>query len=156
STRQVAEIADQATAVSLGKSGDITFNAVDITLGNAADPHGSAGLFANGQTHAGNIDLTVSQLSGVLPGLPILLLNNSVTGITVNSATVMGDNVTLLADSEHAAVLANDPVPSQLRGIINGGLGFVTGQLQFLGALVVSRSDAEINLGSGSSIQAGN
>jgi len=154
STRQLAAGADPATALSTGKSGDITFLGAVITLGDGANLFSQA---KNGFV-AGNITVTAVEEGGAASGnglhFPLLplQLSDSSASIELDAARVMGGVVTFEVIAENLHV-SSDPGTNNPPTTLQTGIAFLE-NFDLIGTFAKSNSDAEIKLGAGSSIVA--
>ncbi|MGA2257028.1 MAG: hypothetical protein ABSG53_20440, partial [Thermoguttaceae bacterium] len=166
STRDLASVSgNQATDPSVGNSGNISLNGINITLGSATGSLGSADLDSQvevgSQFTAGTIDLTVSELAGAgttgnakdfnFPELPEL--DSTQTGITLNTAEVAGGTVTFTAMASSLHVNSAAPDTSLPATAIQTGITFLQ-NFSIFGGLAESSSQTAIDLGADSSIVA--
>ena len=175
STRDIAPGGDPSSANSLANSGDINFYGTNITLGSTSGFAGSANLYAQGNNGflPGDINFTASFEAGQAIGttgspsagfgsfistsqidLPLLpQLNDSAAAITLNNSMVMGGTVTFEAaasnyhvDTQLPALLTPTAITTTLPGYLQS--------FSLLGAAAASISNAQINLGVNSNIDA--
>ena len=163
STRDLASVpGNQATDPSVGDSGNISLNGINITLGSATSSLGSANLYSqieqSSQFTAGTIDLTASEAAGAGSGSGLNFpawpkLNSTQTSITLNTAEIEGGTVTFTAMALSLHVDTAAPDSSLPATVIQTGIDFLQ-NFSIIGGLAMSSSQAAIDLGAASSIVA--
>lgn len=148
SSRQVAAGGDHLTANSIGNSGNITFEAQTITIGSGAK------ILAQGTGSFTGGDVNILATQDAVTVTPLINYNDSHAKITINNATIKGDDVNIIATSTAGRTFSDGDSPIEWGiGLLNvsGGPSSLVG-----GGIAVAYSDAQVEVNSGSLIEGTN
>ncbi len=128
SSRQIGNGTDALNSPSTGDSGNITFDAPSITIGNGASI--LANVESGSSFNAGDISIKATQsvTDGIIPPLPSISANAK---INIGNATIAGGNITITADAEADAnktpnKMANQALDDTSLGDLIGSYGPVS------------------------------
>ena len=147
---------------SVGNSGNISLDGINITLGSNTGFEGTATLDSHVEAGslftAGTIDLTVSELAGAGTGggfnFPVLpKLDSTQTNITLNTADVTGGDVTFTAMASSLHANSAPPDSGAAATIIQTGINDLQ-NFSIIGGLAESSSQTAIDLSADSWIAA--
>lgn len=135
---------DHLNGASTGNSGNITFEASNITIGSGAK------ILAQGTGAFTGGDITMTATDNAVTVTPLINYNDANAKITINNATIKGDDIFIKARAEAGRTFSDGDDPLEWGiGLLNVTGGPAT---LFGGGIAVAYSDAQIEVNSGSNI----
>ena len=143
SSRKIAPGGDHLTAASTGNSGNITFEAPEITVGSGAKILAQA----DGSFTGGDINFNAHDIGGLIS--LISPLTTADTSITLDNATIKGKDISFSAKSDSGRIF--DDTSDAVESVID-----VLDSVTTFGGFAISEATSNISVKSGSSIEGRN